>query len=139
MSSRFLHVSEWINRTAAEVYDYACDPANLVHWARGLGGSVENVDGRWFMDTAAGPIQVTFAEPNSFGVLDHEVTSASGEVIHAPLRVIPDGEGCEVVFSVRRLQGMTDDELARDAALVASDLAALKAVLERRSAQAPAG
>ncbi len=136
MSSRFLHISEWINRTAAEVYDYARDPANLVHWAQGLGGSVENVDGRWFMDTAAGPIQVAFAERNAFGVLDHEVTSAAGEVIHAPLRVIPDGEGCEVVFSVRRLPGMTDEDLARDAALVATDLVTLKAILERQSAEA---
>ena len=130
MLSTSVHVSESIGRPAAEVYDYVSEPAHLVHWARGLGGSVENVDGRWFMDTPAGRVQVEFAPRNPFGVLDHDVTWPSGEVVRAPMRVIPDGAGCEVVFTVRRLPGMTDEELVRDAGLVAADLATLKLILE---------
>ena len=68
---------------------------------------------------------------NPFGVLDHEVTLPSGEVIYVPMRVLPDADGCEVVFTVRRLPDMSDEELARDAGLVQADLTRLKHVLER--------
>jgi hypothetical protein len=126
--SRFL--SESINRSAAEVYEYASDPANLPHWAPGLGASVENVNGEWFVDTSDGRVGLAFAGRNDLGVLDHEVTPPSGHVIYNPMRVVPDGDGCEVVFHLRRLPGMSDNEFARDAGLVQADLTRLKQVLE---------
>jgi len=43
---------------------------------------------------------------------------------------IADGDGCEVVFTVRRTPAMTDADFERDAALVKHDLALLKEVLE---------
>jgi hypothetical protein len=46
-----------------------------------------------------------------------------------PLRVLADGSGSEVVFTLFQ-RDMTDDEMARDAGMVARDLAALKALLE---------
>ena len=54
----------------------------------------------------------------------------SGETVYIPLRVIADGDGCEVVFTLRRAPGMTDADLERDAALVTGDLALLKRLLE---------
>jgi hypothetical protein len=124
------HVSEWIDRPAADVYEYASNPANLPNWAPGLGRSVENVDGQWFVETASGRVGVAFAEHNKYGVLDHDVTLPSGEVIYNPMRVVPNGDGCEVVFSVRRLPDMSDEDFARDAGLVQADLTRLKHLLE---------
>jgi hypothetical protein len=46
------------------------------------------------------------------------------------MRVIEGDGGCEVVFTLRRQDGMSDAEFARDAGLVAADLARLKQVLE---------
>jgi hypothetical protein len=126
--SRFL--SESIKRPAAEVYEYAADPSNLPNWAPGLGTSVENVDGQWFVDTSDGRVGLAFAQRNELGVLDHEVTLPSGDVIYNPMRVVPDGDCCEVVFHLRRLPGMSDEEFARDAGLVQADLTRLKQVLE---------
>lgn len=130
MPSRSRFISEWINRAAADVYEYACDPANLPNWAPGLGSSVENVDGQWFVETSEGRVGVAFAPRNEYGVLDHEVTLPSGDVIYNPMRVVPDGDGCEVVFSLRRLPDMSDEDFARDAGLVQADLTRLKHVLE---------
>jgi hypothetical protein len=48
------------------------------------------------------------------------------------MRVIPDESGCEVVFTLRRRTGMSDEDFRRDAEAVSADLAALKRVLERR-------
>ena len=130
MPSESRQISESIDRPAAEVYDYAADPAHLPEWAPGLGSSVENVDGRWFVETPAGRAGVAFVERNEFGVLDHEVTLPSGDVIYNPMRVVPNGDGCEVVFSLRRLPGMSSEDFERDAGLVQADLTRLKQVLE---------
>lgn len=130
MSSTTRHISERINRPASEVYAYASDPSHLPRWASGLAGTVERVGERWFGQTPAGRIGIAFAPRNDFGVLDHDVTLPSGEVVHNPMRVTPDGEGCEITFVLRRLPGVTDDEFARDAATIAADLAQLKKILE---------
>jgi hypothetical protein len=130
MPSESKQISEWIDRRAADVYEYASDPAHLPQWAPGLGYSVEHVDGQWFVETESGRAGFAFVESNDFGVLDHEVTLPSGDVIYNPMRVVPHGDGCEVVFTLRRLPDMTDEDFARDAGLVQADLTRLKHILE---------
>jgi hypothetical protein len=130
MPAESKQISESIERPAAEVYRYASDRANLPAWAPGLGSSVQNIDGRWFVETPAGPAGFAFVERNEFGVLDHEVTLPSGEVIYNPMRVVPIGDGCEVVFTLRRLPDMSIEDFERDAGLVQADLTRLKQVVE---------
>lgn len=130
MPAESRHVSERIDRPAAEVYEYVFDPANIASWAPGLGSAVENVDGHWFVETGSGRVEVAFAERNELGVLDHDVTLPSGEVVYNPMRVVPDGSGSEVVFTVRRQPEMSDEDFERDAGLVQADLTRLKRILE---------
>ncbi|GAA1796501.1 SRPBCC family protein [Planosporangium flavigriseum] len=130
MASESKHLSERIDRPAAEVYEYVSNPANLPEWAPGFGSSVENVDGKWFAETTIGRVGIAFVPRNGYGVLDHDVTLPSGQTIYNPVRVIPDRSGCEVVFTLRRLPDMSDEDFTRDAGLVATDLARLKHVLE---------
>jgi hypothetical protein len=125
------HISTHIDRPAREVYDYASEPANLPAWAPGLGSSVERVDGRWMVESPMGRVVVTFAPRNEFGVLDHDVTVPSGETFYNPMRVTVDGTGSEVVFTLRRQPGMSDEDFERDADAVLADLVTLKGVLER--------
>jgi hypothetical protein len=124
------HISVHIDRGADEVYEYASNPANLPAWAPGLCSAIENAGGQWIAESGMGRIVVAFAPRNQFGVLDHDVTLPSGETVHNPMRVIPDAAGCELVFTVRRQPGMSDEDFARDADAVAADLAAIKRVLE---------
>jgi hypothetical protein len=130
MASESRHVSVHIDRPADEVYAYAANPANLPASAPGLCTSVEQVDGRWIAESGMGRIVLEFAPDNPFGVLDHDVTVASGETFHNPVRVLPDGGGSELVFTLRRQPEMTDEDFARDAAAVLADLVALKRILE---------
>lgn len=124
------HLSVHIERPVHDVYAFVADPANLPRWAPGLGGAVVEEGGRWFVETAAGRAQITFAAPNELGVLDHDVVTPTGETVHVPLRALADGAGSEVVFTLRRQPGMSDADLERDAAAVRRDLATLKEVLE---------
>ena len=126
------HLSTHIDRPAQDVYAYASNPANVPEWAAGLGGSIEQVDGDWVAESPMGRVVVTFAESNEYGVLDHDVTLPSGETVYNPMRVIPDGDGSEVVFTIRRRPDMTDDDFDRDASAVQADLLTLRNLLEGR-------
>lgn len=132
MTFKSRHISVSINRPAEEVYDFASNPENLPKWAAGLGSLVKNVNGDWIAESPMGRIKVKFAEKNKFGILDHNVTLPSGEVFYNPMRVFPNGEGSELVFTLYQRPGMTDEMLAEDAKTVRSDLEKLKALLETR-------
>jgi len=131
METTTQHVSIGVDRPAAEVYDLAADPRNLPRWAAGLAGSTVEPDGdRWATDSPMGRITFSFAPRNPFGVLDHDVTMPSGEVVHNPLRVIADGDRCDVVFTLRQRPGASDEDFEADAEAVAADLRRLKDLLE---------
>ena len=125
------HVSVYIARRPAEVYEFASDPANMARWASGLARSGLRQDGdEWVADAPFGQVRVRFVQRNSFGVMDHDVTLESGVTIHNAMRVVPNGEGSEFVFTLIRQPGMSDAEFARDRAAVESDLKTLKDILE---------
>src|SRR5215831_1381816 len=126
------HISVYIARRPAEVYEFASDPRNLPRWAAGLARSEVRRDGdQWVADAPFGKVRVRFEQLNPFGVMDHDVTLESGVIIHNPMRVVPNGEGSEFVFTLIRQPGMSDEEFARDRAAVERDLHALKTRLER--------
>ena len=129
------HLSVSIARPLAEVYAFASDPRNLPRWAPGLGSAIERDGDGWFVETPQGRVGLTFAPQNEYGILDHVVRTPTGETVYVPMRAIADGDACEVVFTLRRAPGMTDDELDRDTALVTADLALLKSLLEDGTAR----
>ena len=124
------HISVDIDRPFEVAYTYAADPAHLPAWAPGLCTKIERVDGRWVAESGMGQIVVDFAPPNPFGVLDHDVTVGSGETFHNPMRILRKGDAAEVVFTLRRQDGMTDADFDRDAAAVHADMTALKRIIE---------
>ncbi len=130
MGSSSLHVSQHIDRSVAVVYQFASDPARLPDWAAGLGGAVENVNGQWVVPLPEGHMMIEFVPANDYGVLDHVLTLPTGEAVYNPMRVIADGGGCEVVFTLRRQSSMSDEDFDGDARAVAADLASLKRLME---------
>lgn len=124
-----------------EVYAFVSNPENLPFWAAGLGRSVRKSDGRWIVETPDGSATIRFAPPNDLGVLDHHVSPAPGgggreppdvEIL-VPMRVVPNGSGSEVLFTVFQRPGMSDEQHANDVRLVEADLETLKSVLESRA------
>jgi hypothetical protein len=119
-----------IARPAAEVYAFAHPPEAFARWAAGLGaGLVRDGDG-WIARGPEGDVRVRFSPPNAYGVLDHWVTLADGTELSIPLRVVANGDGAEVTLTLFRPPGADDAAFARDQAMVARDLATLKALLE---------
>jgi hypothetical protein len=130
MPSDSAQLAERIDRSAADVYAYVGNPANLMEWAPGLGDKVEQVGDDWFVESPMGRAKVTFAPANDFGVLDHEVELPTGQIFLNPVRVVAYGEGSEIVFTVRRMPGVSDDDFTADHGRVAADLGRLKRILE---------
>jgi len=119
-----------IDRPAAEAYEFLSAPENFPKWASGLAGSLRKVGDEWIADTPEGRAIVRFSERNVHGVLDHSVTLPRGVTIYMPLRVVPKGEGCELVLTLFRRPEMSDESFTADAEWVMRDLDAAKRILE---------
>ncbi|MCT7378278.1 SRPBCC family protein [Chelativorans salis] len=125
-------ISVSIGRDWREVYDFASIPQNFPRWAAGLGRRFEETGDDWTAEDPDGrPIRIRFSTPNAYGVLDHTVFTEDGRETHNAMRVIPNGTGAEIMFTLLKMPGMTDEIFAADAAAVERDLNALKALLER--------
>ncbi|QRM55768.1 SRPBCC family protein [Sinorhizobium sp. BG8] len=130
MPARIIHRS--IARDWREVYAFASRPQNMPQWASGLASGLVPDGDEWIADGGPiGNVRVRFAAPNEFGVIDHRVTLSDGLSVHNALRVVPNGDGAEVMFTLLRLPGIDDAAFEADAAHVARDLEALKALMEK--------
>lgn len=125
-----LAVSIGIDCDAESAYEHLSKPENFREWASGMGSSLKQVNGLWFVETPEGQAEVCFSEHNPFGVLDHWVMLPSGTV-YIPLRLIPNGDGCELTLTLFRLAVMDDAKFAADAEWVRKDLAKAKRLLEQ--------
>jgi hypothetical protein len=130
LGTRIISIS--IARDPRDVYDFVSNPVNLPRWASGIGASIKNINGEWVADAPNGPVKVRFVPRNDLGVLDHYVTVAPGVEVYVPLRVIPNGSGSELTFTLFRQPDMTDQKFKEDAEWVLRDVTKLKEILEQR-------
>jgi hypothetical protein len=125
------HISVSINRAASDVYAFISDGANLAHWASGLGSDLQRDGDHWRARGPLGTVRIRLAEANDMGVADHVVTTETGLTVRNPIRVIPNGDGCTVTFTLLRLPDVSDRQFDDDAAWIRKDLETLKSVMER--------
>ncbi|MDI6027507.1 SRPBCC family protein [Corticibacterium sp. UT-5YL-CI-8] len=129
MTARIVHIG--IERDWRAVYAFASRPENMPLWASGLASGLVRDGDAWIADGGPiGKVRVRFAPDNTFGVIDHTVTLETGLVVENALRVVSNGDGCEVMFTLLRQPDMDDAAFAADADHVAKDLAALKSLME---------
>ncbi|MCP3032153.1 SRPBCC family protein [Halobacillus sp. A1] len=123
-------VSVTINRPMQEVYRFVHEPMNLPAWAKSFCLSVAKKGDDWIVETEDGRAKIRFVEDNPHGVLDHYVTVGAGAELLNPMRVIHNGPGCEVMFTLFRLPEISEENFMLDAAMIATDLQLLKETLE---------
>jgi hypothetical protein len=133
MNSRTITCS--IQRPLSNVYEFASNPENLPRWVRSFCLSVRKSGDEWQMETPTGWVGIRFVPANEFGVLDHVVTLPDGQSILNPMRVVANGEGSEVMFTLFQLPGMSDEQFVKDAEMVEADLGSLKTILEGRESE----
>ncbi len=119
-----------IARKPDEVARYVADPRNLTHWASAFCKSVRADGDGWRIRTDEGEFGLRFQTLIEHGILDHVVEIAEDVQIYVPMRVVANGEGCEVLFTLFRTPAMTESRWRADTEMVKSDLIKLKKVLE---------
>jgi len=116
----------------SEAYKFASNPANLPQWIQSFCVSFKQSDDEWQMETPTGWVGIRFVPANEFGVLDHVVTLPDGQSILNPMRVVANGDGCEIMFTLFQVPEMDDEQFVKDAEMVEADLRTLKTVLESK-------
>jgi hypothetical protein len=129
MTAEVVHCS--IDRDWQDVYQFAHKPENMPLWASGLASGLEPDGDDWIARGVLGTARVSFVPPNEFGIIDHTVTIESGLRVYNALRIVPNGDGCEVMFTLLRQPGMSDEQFAADEAHVKKDLHTLKSMMEK--------
>jgi hypothetical protein len=120
-----------INRPAREVYEFIAEPGNFPKWAAVIESDFRPVGpNEWSGNTPTGRRIVRFCERNGFGVLDHAIYKAGEEPVMMPMRVFPNGTGCELTFSYFRPPGMTDEQFSSAIDWITADFQVLRSLLE---------
>ena len=123
-------VSISIKRRPEEVYEYLADPANFPKWSVFI-KEIRKEGNEWIATTPESTVRIRFTPRNEFRILDHYVTVSPQIQVYVPMRVLanPENDG-EVIFTVFRLPGMSDEQYNDDIGMVLTDLTGLKRVLE---------
>ena len=130
MQTRIVHIS--IERDWHDVARFVLAPGNMPQWASGLAAGLDRRGDHWVADGGPlGEIKVRFAPDNELGVADHEVTLPDGKTFQNALRVVPNGDGAEVMFTLLRAPGMSDADFQSDADHIDKDLKTLKSLIEK--------
>ncbi|GAA0274061.1 hypothetical protein GCM10010302_09610 [Streptomyces polychromogenes] len=123
-----------IDRPVAEVFDFLRDPANWPAWAVVNVKAVEPSGDPdwWLMTTPHGPARLRIRADAARGLLDHDYVDeqASWQV---PARVVANGDGTEFMMTFFQPPAFTDAYFDEQTALVDTELATLKSILEGRA------
>lgn len=120
-----------IDRPFDSVFDFLADPANWNQWALGLGKNIRRSKDGWIADSDGGMAKILFTPRNNFGVVDHTVIRSSGQRVYVPMRLIANGGGCELLFTLFREPMMSDTQFDSDSGFVQRDLDRLKKLMEK--------
>lgn len=124
-------ITQSINTPVQKLYDRFWKPEAFAEWASGLTKTgLQKDDKGWKFQGPPGECRMTFTEYNKFGVMDHTVDVAGKQFVFAPMRVVSNGNGCDVQVTLFRQPEMDDERYQQDQELVAKDLLALKKLAE---------
>lgn len=123
-------ISISINKSAGKVYEFASNPANFPIWVAFIKSMKKETENVWLAETDLGNIKIQFVPKNEFGIIDHLVTLPDGSTVNNPMRVIENGKGSELVFTLFWMPNRTEEEFNQDAKMVEKDLTKIKTVLE---------
>ena len=124
-------ISISINQPADKVYEYTSNPENFPIWVEFIKSMTKESENLWLAETDLGNIKIQFVPKNEFGIIDHLVTLPDSSTVNNPMRVIENGKGSELVFTLFWMPNRTDEEFKQDAKLVENDLTKIKTILEK--------
>ena len=121
-----------IQAPPAKVVAFMGDLENWKAWAPWIRSATRIAPNDWALDTGDGRMTMRFVDPNALGVLDHEVTLASGVTLTNSLRVTANGTGSDLVMVLLQWPHLSAEEFDRDHQAVTDDFSRIKQAIERQ-------
>jgi hypothetical protein len=125
-----------IDRPARDVHTFLSDAANWPRWAvvNVLSAAPSRAPGWWAIGTPDGPAELRIRADAATGIVDHDFRDPDDPdaVATVPARVLANGRGADVVMTIVQPSEVDGEVFDRLLESVATELATLKEVLERR-------
>jgi len=121
-----------VDADPTEMTKYLADATTHPEWATEFfsDGAEEAGDGTWSMNVPrmGGPVRVKIDAVTALGVIDMYL-APEGTPFGPPLpiRVLPNGDGCDVTFTLARFPGQSDEDWADGVTSMQRELENLKA------------
>ena len=131
MTFQTTNISISIDNSKEKVYEFASNPENFPRWLAFVKSASKKSNTIWIAESDLGNIEIELSPKNEFGIIDHKVKLPDGTQVYNPLRVIENGKGSEVIFTLYKMPDKTEEEFNADANLVKADLKVLKDILEK--------
>jgi uncharacterized protein YndB with AHSA1/START domain len=120
-----------IEAPAGEVFRFVAEPENLPPWAVGFAREIRPDGDGWRVRTGGGAeVRVRFRIDAEQGVVDFWMVPAPGVEAVAYSRVVPNGDGADLVFTQQQIAGTADEVFEAQVAALGHELTVLKALLE---------
>lgn len=130
-------ITQSINLPAKDLYNIFYKPEAFTKWASGPKSfGLINTNDIWTFQNPPtdADFRMTFTPYNEFGVMDHTVEVDGKQVVFAPMRVFPNGDGCNVQVTLFRQPCVDDERFEQDQMQIRKDLEVLKKVAEGEEA-----
>jgi polyketide cyclase/dehydrase/lipid transport protein len=111
-----------------QVLDFLADPYNLPRWAPGFARSVKEQDGQLLVDTGEGERPILMSVSPEQGTVD--LVSAAEPRVGAFSRLLPNGDGCEYLFTLFFAPDVDETAVEAQMAVVDDELETVRALCE---------
>jgi hypothetical protein len=121
-----------IDAPVSAVIDLITDPDEFPRWAAGFARSARADGEDWLVDTGDAEVRLRVRVSHELGTVDYLLADAlPGVEIGAFSRVIPNGRGCEFIFTQFLADDIRQPDLEDLQAVVAIELQTVRALCER--------
>lgn len=131
MLFKFDTISVSINVKPEKVYEFVSELNNWKQFSD-FGKDIEQIeDGKWIFHTSQGDITVLTRFDRRNMLLDHTCILKSGEEQFIPYRVVPNGDGSELIMTNFKGKTSSDKDYAQQLKWMTDELDNIKAILEK--------
>jgi hypothetical protein len=112
-----------IDATPSSVHEFMSAPGNIPRWAPKFATEVHRDGERWIATSARGDAEIVVDSHPSARTVD--ILSAADRTRGAFARVLPNGSGCEVLFTLFFAADASAEAIATQMTIVDEELAAI--------------
>jgi Polyketide cyclase / dehydrase and lipid transport len=127
-TGRVITTSITIQAPPGEVHAFLAEPDNLTRWAPGFAQAVRADGDELVVTSNGGDVRMAMSTSPTYGTVD--MVTAADRRLGVFVRILPNGEGSECVFSLAFPDDTPDEAVTGQMAVVAAELSTIKSLTE---------